>query len=213
VTFVAVLLWNLAALVPIGLGAWSVFGVLALYWFENLCTGLAQYCKLRDVEGHRGEEGTRFAPSAFFALHYGLFTLVHGVLVLAFFGIVAGGLWEDHAGWWISALLVAAMHVVHYQCDWRARGAWAHANADRLMAEPYARVAVLHVVLIAGGWLALTASEPRTVLLLFASVKLAAELAIAAVGRRRRDKAGALPMENFVSGLGSRKGRSHVQPR
>lgn len=212
-TLVAVLLWNLAALVPIGLGAWSIFGVLALYWFENLCTGLAQYCKLRDVERHRGEDDKPFAPSAFFALHYGLFTLVHGVLVLAFFGIVAGGLWEDHAGWWISALVVTSMQVLHYRTDWHSRGAWAHASAGRLMAEPYARVAVLHVVVIAGGWLALTASEPRAVLLLFAGAKLAAELAIAGLAWRRRDAPSSSPLENFVSGLDSSKGRSHARPR
>lgn len=174
-----VLLWNLAALVPIWLDAWGVFAVLGLYWFENLCTGLAQYRKLRDVERFRPEPGAPFAPSEFFALHYGLFTAVHGLLVLVFFGVIAGGLWDSHAGWWISALIVAAMQVADYWMQWHARAGWAGARVASLMVAPYARAAVLHVVVIFGGWLALSSDEPRTILLLFAGLKFAAELATA----------------------------------
>lgn len=184
-TLAPVVLWNLAALVPIWLDLWGVFAVLALYWFENLCTGVAQTVKLRDLERFRRAAPRLFAPSAFFALHYGLFTLVHGVLVFVFFGLVAGGLWQDHAGWWISALVVAGMQFAQYRTEWRARGAWANATVGRLVAEPYARVAVLHVVMIAGGWLALTSSEPRSILLLFAAAKFVAEAVVALFATRR----------------------------
>jgi hypothetical protein len=44
------------------------------------------------------------------------------------------------------------------------------------MAEPYARVMVMHATVLAGGWLALSSQEPGRVLLLFAIVKLAIEL-------------------------------------
>lgn len=184
VEFVPVVLRNLAVLVPIWLGAWGVFATLALYWFENFCSGLAQYRKLRDVERFRGEAGAAFAPSAFFALHYGLFTAVHGVLVLVFFGLIEGGLWDRYDGWWIALLLVAAMQTVDYQVQWRARASWTQTSAARLIVEPYARAAVLQVVVIAGGWLALSSSQPRTILLVFAAVKFAAEVATTLVWSR-----------------------------
>lgn len=189
--FVPVVLWNLAALLPIWLDAWGVFAVLGLYWLENLCTGLVQYRKLRDLERFRAEPDAVFAPSAFFALHYGLFTAVHGLLVLVFFGLIAGGLQERHDGWWISALVVIAMQVADYRTQWQARAGWTRAHAVRLMVEPYARVAVLHAVVILGGWLALSAAEPRTVLLAFAGLKLVAELAVTVFLSRGRDAAAA----------------------
>lgn len=177
--FILIVAWNLAALVPIWLGAWSVFAVLALYWFENLCTGIAQYCKLRDLERHKPDPSEPFAPSEFFALHYGLFTGVHGLFVLVFFGIIQGGLRERSEGWWISALIVVATQWADYRTRWVAQAGWGHARAGRLMLEPYARTAVLHAVVVFGGWLALSAADPRWVLLLFAAVKLLAELTVA----------------------------------
>jgi hypothetical protein len=176
---ILIVAWNLAALVPIWLGAWSVFAVLALYWFENLCTGIAQHRKLRDLERRSPQPDALFAPSAFFAVHYGLFTAVHGLLVLVFFGVIQGGLQERHDGWWISALVIVATQWADYRTRWVAQAGWTHARAVRLMVEPYARTAVLHAVVICGGWLALSAADPRAVLLVFAGVKLVAELTVA----------------------------------
>lgn len=171
-----VVLWNLAVIVPIWLDAWGVFAVMALYWFENFCVGAAQYRKLRDLERFGGGADGAFSARALFALHYGLFTAVHGVLVFVFFGLIEGGLWEPHGGWWISVVVIAAVQLVDYHVQWRARAGWTQASAGRLMIEPYARVAVLHAVVIVGGWLALSSSQPRSTLIVFATVKLVAEL-------------------------------------
>jgi len=178
------MLRNLAVLVPIWQGTWGVFAVLSVYWFENFCSGLAQHRKLQDLERFVAQPGAGFAPSAFFALHYGLFTAVHGVLVLVFFGLIEGGLHGEHAGWWISVLLVAAMQVVDYRVQWRGGAGWVHTSAARLIVEPYARVAVLQVVVIAGGWLALSSSQPRTILLVFAALKFAAEVGTTLIWQR-----------------------------
>lgn len=171
-----ILLWNLATLLPIWLGWWDVFAVLGLYWFENLCTGFVQFHKLRDAEVHADAPRDGFALSGFFAMHYGIFTAVHGLLVLVFFGLVMGGLWQQGQGWWWSALAIAATHFVDYRWGWQAAHGWTRTTPGRLMAEPYARVLILHGIVIAGGFLALTAQSPHAVLLVFALVKLAVEL-------------------------------------
>jgi hypothetical protein len=172
----AILCWNLAALVPIALGWWDPFAVLACYWFENLCTGVVQFLKLRDRERFVPDRTQLFPMSRFFAMHYGMFTGVHGILVLVFFGIVMGGLQQGRVALGWSLLAIAIIHAFQFQHDWRRRQGWLATSTGRLMAEPYARVMVMHATVLAGGWLALSSQEPGRVLLLFAIVKLAIEL-------------------------------------
>ncbi|MBP7623952.1 MAG: hypothetical protein KA763_08245 [Xanthomonadales bacterium] len=58
------------------------------------------------------------------------------------------------------------------------------------MAEPYARVLVLHAIVIGGGWLALSAQSPQAILKLFGLIKLGVELTAAFLWRRFATKAG-----------------------
>jgi len=182
--YVLIVLLNLATLVPIWLGWWDVFAVLGLYWFENLCTGVVQFQKLRDAEAHSGSKPEAVPLSKFFALHYGIFTAVHGLLVLVFFGLVMGGLWQQGQAWWLSAIIIAAIHYLGFRSEWRARQGWTRTTPGRVMAEPYARVLVLHVIVIAGGWLALSAPSPQSILKLFALIKLGVELIAAFIWSR-----------------------------
>lgn len=182
--YVLIVLWNIATLVPIWLGWWDVFAVLGLYWFENLCTGVVQFQKLRDAEAHSGGKLEAVPLSKFFALHYGIFTAVHGVLVLVFFGLVMGGLWQQGQAWWLSAIIIAAIHYLGFRGEWRARQGWTRTTPGRVMAEPYARVLVLHLIVIAGGWLALSAPSPQSILKLFALIKLGVELIAAFIWSR-----------------------------
>ncbi|MCC6562156.1 MAG: hypothetical protein IT478_12420 [Xanthomonadales bacterium] len=181
--YLLILFWNLAALLPIGLGWWGVFPVLGLYWFENACTGWFQYRRMSDLERARPDPRQPFPMSRFFAMHYGIFTSVHGILVLAFFGLASGGFREAANGWWLSAAVVVFLQWQGYREWQRADGAM-RSSSGRLMAEPYARVLVLHVIVLVGGFLALSAAEPRNILMLFAALKLAVELAANALWSR-----------------------------
>lgn len=188
--YALILFRNLATLVPIWLGWWDVFAVLGLYWFENACTGVFQYLRIRDCKRALPKRDD-FALSSFFAIHYGIFTGVHGVLVLVFFGLVMGGLWQAGHGWWLSALAIAVTQYVGYRTTWLARQAWKQTTPGRLMAEPYARVLVLHLIVIGGGFLALSADSPQTILLVFALLKLGIELAAQFLWSRFTAKAAA----------------------
>lgn len=190
--YLQVLLWNLATLLPLALGGFGVFAVLACYWAENALTGLVQFLKLRDLEARdrtaragQPVDPREFPLSLFFAMHYGIFTLVHGVLVLVFFGLIHGGLRTLDAGnLGLALLAIAVVQGWAYVADWRAGGEWKRATPGRTMAEPYARVLVMHLVVLGGGWLALESAEPQRVLLLFGGIKLVVELAAAALWQR-----------------------------
>lgn len=187
--YLQVLLWNLVTLLPIALGGFGVFAVLTCYWAENVLTGLIQFLKLRDLEARdrtaragQPVDPREFPLSLFFAMHYGIFTLVHGLLVLVFFGLINGGM--QTLDWKNVGLALAGIALVQgwaYVADWRIGGEWRRATASRTMAEPYVRVLVMHLVVLGGGWLALTSADPQRVLLLFGGIKLAVELIAAKV--------------------------------
>ena len=190
-SYLLILFWNLAAVIPIWLGWWDVFAVLALYWFENACTGVFQYLRIRDTEGTKPRKEDDFGMASFFAMHYGIFTGVHGLLVLVFFGIVTGGFSQAGQGWWLSALAVFATQAIGYKLVWQKQRGWLHTTSGRLMAEPYARVLILHLIVIAGGLLALRSDAPRTILLTFALIKLPIELLANGLWRRFATKTAA----------------------
>lgn len=89
---------NLVPLVGVLFLGWSLWTILAIYWVENGIVGLWNIPKILLAEGSflPGRLGIgyrtwavnpmpavgRVAMAAFFAVHYGLFWLVHGVFVL-----------------------------------------------------------------------------------------------------------------------------------
>lgn len=173
---------------------WSVFIVMALFWLENIVVGAFNVLRML-VSGERmGITGVvaAFFAAAFFTVHYGLFTAVHGVFVVLLFGTpelgreaMNGGLFAPLArmlevlltqreGW----LAVAAMVMVH------AVGfvQWVVASRERptppreLKGAPYGRIMVLHVALIAGGFLVMSLHAPALGVLLLVALKLAYDL-------------------------------------
>jgi hypothetical protein len=101
---------NLIPIAGVLLWDWSVFEIVALYWFENVVIGAVNILKLlactgdfRDPDDIRRDEGlpaymrTPPAPGIvrhgakiflipFFAFHYGMFCFVHGAFVFALLG-------------------------------------------------------------------------------------------------------------------------------
>jgi hypothetical protein len=176
VPYVWVLLSNFAAFLPVWLGHWSVFALLGLYWFENAVSGVLQFLKLRRTERAQTRRDA-FGMSGFFAVHYGLFTLVHGIFVLVFFGFLMPGARDGGASlWWASAAVVASGLIADYRRRFVHGDEALRASVERLMFEPYGRIVVLHLVVLVGGWLALSAQQPRLVLLLLIGLKLIVEL-------------------------------------
>jgi len=192
--YLVIALQNLAALLPVWFGHWSVFALLGLYWFENVVTGVIQFEKMRLTERAQPRPEV-FKLSQFFAIHYGAFTLAHGVFVLVFFGFLSDSAQAGGARlWWVSAIIVATTLWQSFQRDFVQRGEAQRANIDRLMFEPYGRVVVLHLVVLLGGYLALSTAHPRYVLLLLVLLKLCAELVTAHLkSGATRDRSAATP--------------------
>ncbi len=147
------------------------------------------------------------AMAAFFTVHYGLFTAVHGVFVVMLFGVrrtrarerMNGGLLgplqrmleqlvADRDGWLAMLAIVAGAG-----CGLCAVVGWTRelpTPLKELMGAPYGRIVVLHVTLIAGGFLVLSLHAPVLGVLLLIALKLAYDLV---TPRRASPQAGRVP--------------------
>lgn len=135
-----------------------------------------------------GIAGTLFLVP-FFCVHYGMFCLVHGVFVVALFSgdpnaknvffdapfYMLGRVLSESWGW--VALLAIVASVVVDTARWFARRRDDMlATAKAVMHEPYGRIIVLHVVLLAGGFLMQITKAPQSAVLLLTAFKLIYEL-------------------------------------
>ena len=196
----AVIAWGV--LVP----GWSPFVVLLLFWFENVVIGAFNVAKMLATGLRLGAAGLlgAFALSAFFTVHYGLFTAVHGMFVVLLFGGAEAGrgamdgglmgplaamadyLFVERDGW----LAVAAIVLVHLSgfVQWLARTRDAPPPLKELMGAPYGRIVVLHVTLIASGFLVQALKAPVAGALLLVGLKLAYDLVTLGRDRRKEEE-------------------------
>lgn len=176
---------NLAPLVGVLGSHWTVFSVLLLYWCENVVVGGFNVLRMataspRDVAADVG----KLFLIPFFIFHYGMFTTVHGVFVLALFG--PGGHFSPSpatflaavrgAGIGYGALAIVLSHGFSFVHNYLAGGEFRNASLPQLMARPYARVMVLHVTILVGGFAAKAAGAPVLALLLLIVLKTAIDL-------------------------------------
>jgi hypothetical protein len=180
---VALILANLIPLYGVALLGWRVFPVVLLFWFENVVVGFYNALKIGFARpGDVGRWIAKVFMIPFFLFHYGMFTFVHGIFVLALFG---SGIVDMDGGpsvaWFRSALVAAgvtwaavALFVSHgfsFAHNYIARGEYRRATLENLMKQPYSRVVVLHVVIIASGFLVMALGAPVLGLVLLVLLK------------------------------------------
>ena len=174
--------------------------VFIVYWIENVVVWACGIVRTATAEGPgkgtvavttNGRPGD-MSSAKFFALHYGIFTLVHGVFafVMAF---LAGG--DLHPGTWLLAgLTLALSHVGSLWLNWYDGGERWRVSATTAMWQPYPRMLVLHVAIILGLGLALRSVgssdtpgrlEELAPVLLLLGLKTGVDLALHLWERRR----------------------------
>lgn len=195
-SLVALVLANLWPLVGVVFFGWTTFSVLLLFWLENVivgCINVGRMWKAAD------SEGGKWSVIPFFIVHYGMFTAVHGVFVIAIFAGDPGeaGLTPDlvtrmvgGAGIGPAALALAASHGYSFVMNYLRGGEYQTAKLKRLMFQPYTRVVVLHVTIIFGGFLIVSQGQPVAALALLVVLKTAIDGVAHLLERRRLRPAG-----------------------
>lgn len=203
---ILILILNLVPVAGVLWAGWSPLQLLLLYWIENVAVGVFNYLKLRAYEAHRPEPGPQpFKVSSFFLMHYGMFTLVHGIFAVAV-GAFYGGQQVGATAWtgdWLSfaaaAVSLAAIHGMAWM-RWEAEKGWNEGSVDAQMFAPYGRIIVLHLTVLGGAFILAATHAPIVYVALLAVLKTFIETGWAMMGDKGGQpdlsKAGPMTMES-----------------
>lgn len=194
----ALLAANLVPLIGVAFLGWSLLDVMMIYWLENGVIGAFNVARMATA-GRAPAGALFFAP--FFTVHYGMFWLVHGVFLVELFGPAAFGsgtsgvpdaalmegaaavLYLPIAGvvpvapavlWGVASIAVS--HGVSYLQNWWLAGERQGTAPSELMTRPYVRVVVLHVTILAGGFIVAALGSPLPALALMVLLKTAVDV-------------------------------------
>ena len=189
---------NLIPLFGVTFLGWGLFPIMVLYWLENGIIGLFNLPKIAlasapvgglpySVPG--GPAGSNPLPGLlgrgflmfFFAFHYGMFWAVHGLFVFVLFGAPSSGTGDPFAvelpGWWtLAAASLFLSHGVSFVTNFLGKREYLAVSPQQQMGEPYSRVVVLHVTILAGGFLVEILGTPFAALVLLIVLKTAIDV-------------------------------------
>ncbi len=179
---------------------WDVFPILLLFWMENVIVGVFNVLQmLLASPSDPMAWAAKMFMIPFFTIHYGMFTFVHGIFVIALFGRQAmpesrfpdAGTFlhvitQNHLGY--AALALFLSHAFSYAWNYIGGGEYRRANVPSLMVAPYARVVVLHLTILLGGFLMLAMDSPKIGLVFLVLLKIGIDIA---AHLRQHRKAGA----------------------
>jgi hypothetical protein len=195
----SVLALVVANLVPVygvlALG-WKVAPIMVFYWTENLVVGVFNLVKMARAQGPVGDSHTTLngkpvtqdslkALMLFFAIHYGGFTLGHGVFVLVLFSPAMENILGQLG---LALLFLSASHGLSYRRNFIGRGEYLRVSFVRLFWQPYVRIVVMHITILAGGVLAGAMGSPIGILLVLVGLKTLIDIGAHWLERRKFSK-------------------------
>jgi hypothetical protein len=197
IALAALVLANLIPLFGVLFLGWDIGSLVVLYWSENLVIG--GYTILKMLLRARGRE--RFLV-LFFTLHYGGFCAIHGFFVLQLTRF-AGENWEHAAAitwpgplsiiqmfvnlaqqvlasapreFLLTCLALVVSHGVSFALVYLGQREYEHTTMRELMNAPYRRIAVLHIAIIAGGFLVVRLGSPLGLLVALVALKIGMDI-------------------------------------
>ncbi len=189
----ALLTANLMPLLGVLALNWNVAPIMIFYWSENLVVGFYNVLKMRRAQGSVEGSGTtlndrpvhesdRKAMILFFFAHYGLFTLVHGLFILIMFGARMHGAISELG---LALLFLTFSHGVSYRRNFIGRGEYQRVAFTTLFWQPYARVVIMHITILAGGAWAQAKGSPVYALVVLVTLKTLIDLGLHLLERRK----------------------------
>ena len=170
-TLLVLVLANATPLWAVATGRWGAGDVLVVFWLENVAVGVWTLVRIGTARGalaptRSGAPAMAFTGGpaiaipavaarvffmGFFCLHYGAFTLAHGIFTWRLAHRI--GTTGSVGGYLLVLLALVASHGVATGVHWFARGERLTTGPQQAMAQPYGRVVVLHVVVLGSAFL------------------------------------------------------------
>jgi len=194
---------NLAPLVGVALFGWDAAVIVLLYWTENVVLGFYNVLKLALLKAeHPLVHIGKLFSIPFFCLHFGGFCAVHGFFLLAFFKLgegpdslfpehtwpghlvflqllisVIATVWRHHPeGFEWPVLCLFVSHGISFVQNYVRKGEYASLTTQKLMGQPYKRIVLLHVAIIAGGVPIMMLGSPVPLLVILVFLKVGMDI-------------------------------------
>jgi hypothetical protein len=208
---IALLLANLVPVIGVLYLEWDASSIIVLYWAENLIVGGFTLLKMLLV----GKAGALF-KMLFFCVHYGGFCAIHGIFVLELtrfageqFTPAAAASWPGPLAllqlfiglvqqvlaaapeafiWGCIALLLS--HGTSFLLLFIGQQEYRHTTVNELMKAPYQRIVVMHIAVIAGGFLVVRLGSPLGLLFALVALKTGMDIMLHNRSHRRADANG-----------------------
>ncbi len=162
---------------------WTIFSIFLLYWMENVVVGGFNVLRMLAAQpANIAGNVLKLFLVPFFCVHYGMFTFVHGLFVITLFGPHNAGFSPTPAafvaavkgagiGYGIFAVVLS--HGFSFVHNYLMGGEYLRATPQQLMGQPYARVIVLHLTILGGGFAAMALGAPLASLVILVALKTA----------------------------------------
>jgi hypothetical protein len=159
ISSLALIATNLLPILAVLHGSAGAGDVFVVYWLENVIMWAMAAVKIATASGRDAPEPGkpqvpdslhvvgRIGLALFFTVHFGLFTLVHGVFTFILVGMT-GGLHAGRGYWVVVIGAMLASHLLSLGLNWFGRGERTVVTAQGAMVMPYPRMIVLHVAVI-----------------------------------------------------------------
>jgi hypothetical protein len=197
ITNIPLLILVLANMLPIYgvvVFGWDAFYIVLLYWAENLIIGFYNILKIAfaKVQPPMANLGKLFLIP-FFIIHYGGFVAGHGFFIFLLFGkaldvgqhpwpcflvfvqLLIGVIrhcWTtipNDMKYVIGSLFLS--HGVSFVRNYLITGEYKTSKPNALMGQPYSRIMVMHIAIIAGAFLSFSIGSPVGVLIVLIILK------------------------------------------
>ena len=198
IPLVSLILANMIPLVGVLFFGWDAFAIVLLCWAENLVIGFYNILKMIfSAVPHPAMHLGKFFMIPFFVLHYGGFVGGHGFFILMLFHQSANPFPQGGRDPWpcififlqllvnvivelirvlppnmlyaITGLFIS--HGISFGYNYLYKGEYRRKNLQTLMGEPYGRIVVMHLAIIAGGFLTMSMGSPVGVLVILVILK------------------------------------------
>jgi uncharacterized protein DUF6498 len=195
---------------------WAIFPLILLYWLENLWLGVLQMVRLILLPTLEGLSAGKMLAGKlflvpFFAVHYGMFCMIHGVFVFAIFRGDDGGFGSSFFPTLSAVIeaveryklqtallalglshLISLLRHVFFAREQDAPGI----GPAMVFGGIYARIVVLHVAILFGSFFVMAFGSPMFALILLIALKTAIDYA---AHRKQHEKAAALLEDRRLS--------------
>lgn len=144
---------NLVPVLGILLLDWSLFSVLFFYWLESAVVGIFNIPRML-MAGSTGESGAgggkhRTAGVMFFLVHYSGFMAGHGVFIFALFEPAV----IDLSAVVLGFVSLGISHGISFAVNYVGRKEYLNTTFSEQMLAPYQRIMVMHITIIALGFI------------------------------------------------------------